>query len=259
MTEQKCGNGVPTLTLGRDPQSDMISRCIRFQTSLGHYDSRLSDLPPKTFCMPMVALHHLDMARQECAEAYDMLEGGWKNHKRNPTEPDQAEVLMELVDVLTLGFNAYAFMGGSAEAELVAASTNRSDQRIKMLHLGLSEVWTIGRRSYELHGPRLEKMYGYGATSFGSDWVKAVATRVNVLATKVASVAETLRSVIEQDPKGADDGTLIAASGFIYIEIVPWVMGAMQAIPMVGQDMSVAYSHFVRKNEINFERQTRGY
>lgn len=257
MDAQLCGNDVPLLQLGRDPQADMFARCVRFQRSLGHWDDRISDHPAHPFVDVRRALHHIDMARQECAEAWDMLEGGWKNHKRNPKPVDVPELVMELVDVATFLANAYGFMGGQSDAELVAVAASRSDERVKMTKLGMDEAWTIGERSWGRHGGKLRLLYGYGETSFGEDWVKECAARVNRLSYKIGEVAESIRTGMEQAPQTVADGSFPAASGFIYIETMPWLYAAVQAVP--GVDQAVFYSHFVRKNEINFERQARSY
>jgi hypothetical protein len=197
------------------------------------------------------------MARQECAEAWDMLEGGWKNHKRNPKPVDASELVMELVDVATFLGNAYGFMAGPADAELVAKAVSYSGSRVSMINLGLDEAWTIGARSWEVHGKKLRGLYGYHDQSFGEDWVKEVACRVNYLSSKISSAVEAIRTGMEQMPHTIDDGSFPAGSGFIYIETMPWLYGAVQAIPGIGQ--REFYSHFIRKADINLERQTRGY
>lgn len=257
METQTCGTSVSLLPLGRDPQADMLARCVQFQRHLGHYDSRISDNPAHPYTDVRRALHHIDMARQECAEAWDMLEGGWKNHKRNPKPVDVPELVMELVDVATFLGNAYGFMGGQSDAELVAAAVSRSNQRVALTVLGLDEVWTISQRSWARNGDKLRRLYGYGDSSFGEDWVKECAARVNRLSYKIGEVAESIRTGMEQEPQTVDDGSFPAASGFVYIETMPWLIGAVQAIPGIGPQEF--YSYFVRKNEINFERQTRGY
>lgn len=257
MDTQTCGDNVPLLPLGRDPQADMLFRCVRFQASLGHWDERISDHPNHPFVDVRRAVHHLDMARQECAEAWDMLEGGWKNHKRNPKPVDLPELTMELVDIATFLANAYGFMGGQSDAELVAVAVSRSDGRVALTKLGMDEAWSMAERSWLTHGKKLRALYGYADVSFGEDWVKEAAARVNHLSSKIHSTAEAIRTGMEQMPQAVADGSFPAGSGFIYIETMPWLYGAVQALP--GIDRAEFYSHFVRKNQINFERQARGY
>lgn len=253
MDEQQCFTDVTILDPGRDPQGTMINRCIKFQRSLGHYDDRLSDMPTRPFCMPKRVLHHLDMARHECAEAYDMLEGGWKHHKTKPKIPDMGEVAMELVDVGHFLFNAYAYMGGAGEAELVAAAVNRADDRIKVPKMTMDDAWSIGTRAFTKNGHVIEALYGYGDGAHGDASVKQMATRVNYLLSKISATAETVRVGIEQT-----SGRLPPASGFIYMETVPWLYACAALLPHE-DPQRLFYSSFIRKNDINFERQQKGY
>lgn len=258
MEAQICGTAVPLLTHGRDPQAEMIRRCIEFQRSLGHFNDKISDHPAHPFVDVRRAIHHIDMARQECAEAWDMLEGGWKNHKRNPKPVDAPELMMELVDITVFVLNAYAYMGGQEDAELVAASISRSTTLVGLSRLGLDECWDMGARRWDgPSGNKLRNLFGYASVSFGEDWVKECAARVNRLSYKISEVAETIRWGMEQHPQKMDDGSFPASSGFIYIEIVPWLLAAVQAVP--DADQRVFYSYFMRKMEINFERQARSY
>lgn len=257
MDIQQCANGVTLLPLGKDPQAEMISACIKFQASLGLFDERISDHPSHPYVQIRRAIHQLDMGRQECAEAWDLLEGGWKHHKRKPRDPDRGELVMELVDIATFAFNAYIYMGGQPEAELVAACVNRSDQRVKMGKLGLNEAWDIGERTWRVNGVPLTKTYGHGDGAHGEEWVKNVATRVNYLASKLSACVETLRTVVQEYPDAADDGSIMPASGFVYIEVLPMVYGAMAALPEGSRQEF--YSSFMHKNKINFDRQTKGY
>ncbi len=239
-------------------QSDMILRQRSFQVRLGKFDERIRDFGSQTFCLPYVALHNLDMGIQECSEAWDMVEGGWKHHKTKPTPADPDELLMELVDVAHFAINAYLFMGGQHEPELVAASVGRSRQEIKLPKIDFDDAWGFGERSWKRNGPQLEALYGHGDGSHGPKWEKTVATRINYLRERMVGVAAIMREDLKR--KSAAQRTpqkYPAASGFVYIEVFPWLYGAVQAIP--GITPTVFYSAFVHKNNINFKRQDEGY
>ena len=239
-------------------QQDMMDRQRAFQVRLGKYDERLKDFGAETFCLPYVVLHNLDMGIQECGEAWDMVEGGWKHHKTKPTAADPDELLMELVDVAHFAINAYLFMGGQTEPVLVAASVGRSRQELRLPSISFEDAWGFGERSWGRHGSKLEALYGHGRGSHGQDWEKIAATRINYLREKMCEVALTMRngmkdmSASQRTPKNFP-----AASGYVFIEIFPWLYGAAQAIP--GCTREVFYSAFVHKNNINHARQDRGY
>lgn len=259
MKFQGCAEGFEILEkIPDDPQSDMMLRQVAFQSLVGTWDDRLKDFGGRTYCLPMTVLHNLDMASQECSEAWDMVEGGWKQHKTQPTRADPAELFMELIDVAHFIFNAYLFMGGQPEKELVAAAVGRSKQELRLPEIGLDEAWHLASRSYERNGGRIEALYGYGSRSHGQAWEKAVATRINYLRHKIMKAADTIRlglgrlSVEERTPQ-----KFPPSSGYIYIELMPWVYGAAQAIPDC--DAQAFYSAFCHKNAINFERQDQGY
>ena len=237
----------------KDPQSDMVLRCRRFQESIGKWDGRITAYGAMPFCRPDLMLHHLDMGIQEASEAWDMLEGGWKHHKTKPKPADEFEVLSELVDVAHFVFNAYLYAGGEPDADSVAVLAARSKQELKLPTIGIEEVWGIGVRSWDRKGHRLRAMYGHGDGAHGADWEKETATRVNYLRSKIFEVASTVRFGMDQA-----SGPIPTAPGYIYIEIVPWLVGAAAAIPSCDR-WEVFYSAFVSKNEINFKRQAGGY
>lgn len=239
-------------------QSDMMKRQRRFQDRLGKLDVRLKDYGAKTFCLPYVVLHNLDMGIQECGEAWDMVEGGWKHHKTQPQAADPDELLMELIDVAHFAINAYLFMGGQYEPEMVAAAVGRSRQEIKLPRIDFEAAWGFGERSWKAHGSKLEALYGHGRGAHGQDWEKTAATRINYLREKMTEVAMTMRNGMkDMSASQRTPENFPAASGYVFIEIFPWLYGAAQAIP--GCTKEVFYSAFVHKNDINFARQDRGY
>lgn len=259
MRVQECAQGFEVLTeLPKDPQGDMIKRQREFQKLVGGWSDKLKDYGAETFCLPQRALHHLDMGIQECSEAWDLVEGGWKHHKRNPDPPDAAELLMELVDVAHFIFNAYLFMGGQPEQVMVAASVGRSREQLRYPEIGLDEVWTFGEMSWERNGGKLRAVYGHGEGSHGLDWEKEAATRINYLRTRMVETASSIRYGLEQlSAAKRKPNEFPAGSGYVYIELMPWLTGALQAIP--GCDQATFYSAFVHKNDINFKRQERNY
>lgn len=262
MDVQKCAGGFEIAELPKDPQAEMISRCRRFQQRIGKWNTKIRDYGKERYCLPKQTLHHLDMALQECSEAWDLVEGGWKHHKVVPKEPDDAELLMELVDVAHFVFNAYLYMGGQPESELVAAAVGRSNEQIRLPYLDLEMAWRMGERLWSNGGAQIERQFGHGQGAHGLEWEKGAATRINHLRAKVGSVSDTIRHGLGQmDKIGANAKKtrqlFPPASGFIYVEIVPWMYCAVQAIPHV--DMETFFSAFIHKNDINFARQDEGY
>lgn len=265
MDVQECGIGFELIDMPEDPQGDLMRRQIEFQERIGQWNPRLKDFGKEHFCLPKRLLHHLDMCVQECSEAWDMVEGGWKSHKTNPTEPDPVEVLMELVDVWHFAINAYLFLGGQPEQELVAAACGRSPSQMRYPRVGLDEMWTLGEMSWERHGPRLAGLYGHSGGAHGTDWEKQAATRINYLRSQVMKVAATTRSGLETmgvHPRQARN-KFPAASGYLYTQVMPWLAAAFQALPElpgVGPvTQQVVYSAFVHKNDINHARQDKDY
>ena len=254
MKVQSCADGVELLRLGRDPQGDMLKRCREFQRRVGTWDDRIHGFGRNAFALPMAALHHLDMGVQECSEAGDMIEGGWKGHKTEPRAMDADELLMELVDVAHFVFNAYLYMGGDHEDELVAAHANKSDERIKLIRLGLQSGWQMGERSWDRNGGALRRLFHYGHLSHGGDGEAEIACRINHLRHQICGAAATIRTGLETVGRPE---MLPVAPGFIYIEIVPWLYACAASIH--GVDQQRFYSAFCWKNDINFRRQDEGY
>ena len=256
-----CAENFELIAMPNDPQGDMIGRQKKFQQRVGSYDDNLKDYGPltgETYCLPMKVLHHLDMASQEVSEAWDMVEGGWKHHKTKPTPCDPDELLMELVDVLHFVYNAYLFMGGSPEEQLVAASVGRSKQEFRLPVVGFDDVWAMGERSWKRNGGRINALYGHGSGAHGPEWEKEVATRLNYLHSKIAQTTMTIRGGLEKmNARQRQPENFPSASGYVYIEIMPWLMTCFQAIPGCTQEM--VYSAFVWKNDINHARQNDGY
>lgn len=240
----------------RDCQADMINRQIKFQRLIGTWDDRLKDYGTDPFCAPRTVLHHLDMAVQECSEAWDMLEGGWKGHKRHPDPVNRTELLMELVDVAHFLINAYVFMGGQAESEMVAKSVGRSKSHIALPSISLEDVWRFGEKGWAGNSKLFEVGYSYADVSHGEPWVKEAATRVNYLRSQIFKTADTIRYGYMNATPAARE-TFPAASGYVYIETMPWLYAAVQAVP--GVTTETFYRAFVHKNDINFKRQERGY
>jgi hypothetical protein len=196
------------------------------------------------------------MGGQECSEAWDMVEGGWKHHKTNPHDPDKLELMMELVDIMCFALNTYIYMGGQPESELVAAAVARSKEQMRYPKIGLDEAWVIGASSWERNGPKMRALYDHGRGSHGREWTKEAATRINFLRAQFFDSAATIRYGLSRMTK-AERETFPPASGYVYIQLVPWICGAVQAIPGMGlQDL---YSAFVKKDQINNERQDAGY
>ena len=110
------------------------------------------------------AVHMLDMAVQECSEAWDLLEGGWKHHKKNPKPTDWAEVKMEIVDVFVFVINAQLY--GTAR--------------------------NVGDGDF-FFSAKDEELYGHGAGAHGDDRSKKIATYVNGLRTKLVMAADFAR------------------------------------------------------------------
>jgi len=253
MKQQLCGNFDVT-ELPDDAQQIMIDLQILFQRRLGKYDPRLSKLHPteKSFTDHKKVMHNLDMALHEAHEAYDMLEGGWKHHKKNPVEPDWDEVLMELVDVLHFLYNAYIFMGGMSSGEDVARSINACTNLNEPYRtIELRHVWPIGTTAWDKNRRNFVIKYDYGDGAYGSDATKECATRVLRLIYAIQETASTIKDVVSAS------GFLSPASGFVYYDTVPWVMAAAASIP--GCTPKHLYSAFLHKNNINNKRQDNSY
>lgn len=253
MNVQPCAIGVDLIDLVEDPQAKMIHRQIEFQCSQygAHRIDKLSDLPSSPWCEPSLVCHHLDMARHEACEAYDMLEGGWKHHKRNPKPADANEVLMELIDVAHFVYNAYIFMGGCPEAQLVAMCLNRSKDRLAALRMGLAEAWHLSEQAW-INSPHV-RLWSHSDGAHGDDWEKFCATRVNFLISQIEQTCRTIRDGIA----AGHVHQLTPASGFVYAEIVPWLYAAARSVP--GTTEQVFYSYFMHKNNINLQRQLGNY
>lgn len=252
MKVQECGGELTLVELGADPQADMIRRCRRFQERVGAWDDSVSMRTANV----VRTLHHLDMGIQELSEAWDLLEGGWKHHKRNPDPPDADEILMELVDVAHFMYNAYLYMGGEAEQEVVAGLVARSNTQLHLPRIGMSEAWQLGDSSVKRDRNKIDKLYGHGSGAHGVDWEKESATLVNAFRAKMFSVTETIRGGLE-NLTPVQVKNFPASSGFVYIELAPWLFACAASIP--GCTEQVFYSAFVKKSDINFARQDRGY
>lgn len=240
-----------------DAQGRMIKRQIDFQTLIGGYDPRLKDFGSKTYCQPFKAMHHLDMAVQETSEAWDMVEGGWKHHKTKPEPPDVVELLMELVDVYHFVINAYLFMGGQPEAEMVAAAVNRGNTGIHLQSMEMDYFWELGKRLYQARHAQLHRLFGYGEGAHGQPWEAEVAMRINFTRVQLTDVIGALRSQMEAFDLKVNGFKFPAASGFVYHSVVPPLFGAAAAIPGVRQEQF--FHAFMHKNQINFDRQKSKY
>lgn len=239
--------------LPRDAWSDMSLAQLKLQRDLSLWDDRVSRRSP-VFVMPRRVLHNLDCASQEASEAWDMLEGGWKHHKRNPERPDPGEVVLELVDVMAYVINAFLFMGGDTDAALVAKSISFSQEvSIIPLAAGLEygfDVPKLGRLTDNVF-----KLYDHGQGAHGELWVKQCAAWVNFLRSQVFRVSDTIRHGIAT--VGEDPREFPPAPGFVWWEIVPAICGAASAVPGIGPEEF--YSAFMHKALINQRRREEGY
>jgi hypothetical protein len=255
MEVQQCApSGIESRKLGRDAQGDMISRCLKFQRLLKHYDEALSDMPRTAKCDIQRVIHNLDMAVQEASEAWDMVEGGWKHHKTKPKSVDEAELIMELVDVAHFLYNAYLFMGGDPSEEMVAASVNRGKQGLSYTKFGIDVAWSIGTRSWTTNGDRMRHVYSHAEGSHGEEWVGEAATRINFLREKIMETAMSCRTAVEHF--GAKN-LVPPMSGAMFLDTVPWLYAALDVIPSASKE--AYYGAFIQKNDINFARQDQGY
>jgi|9_EtaG_2_1085328.scaffolds.fasta_scaffold00002_37 hypothetical protein len=239
-----------------DHQAKIIKRQMDFQTLVGSYDSRLKDFGKKTFCLPRRVIHHLDMGVQEASEAWDMVEGGWKHHKSNPVQADKDELLMELVDVMHFVVNAYLFMGGQPERELVAKVT-ASAMQVQVPAFGLDFAWALAERNGQ--GPNLAiySMFSHADGAHGEDWEKKVAARINYLRQLLVDTAAAIRQQILVSNGAVNPHKFPPGSGFIYFTLMPEICACAQAIP--GVKLDHLYYAFMHKNDINFKRQKDGY
>lgn len=237
-----------------EPQSDMIKRQVTFQTLVGAYDERLKDFGTRTYCDPFKALHHLDMASQECSEAWDIVEGGWKHHKKNPVPADKVELLMELVDVYHFILNAYIFMGGQPEAEMMAAAIS-GGLSVEVPRAPLEMFWDMGVKSMAMRHVNL--LYSYADGAHGEKWEGDVATRINCLRDALHNVSGALRQQIIAMEFKVNGFQFPPGSGFVYLACAPPLFAAVQAIP--GVEMRHFYAAFKHKNDINLRRQRENY
>jgi hypothetical protein len=252
------GGGFPIVDSAENCLQDMIERQIKFQKHINKWDDRLRDFGRETFCLPNVALHHLDMGAQECSEAWDMLEGGWKHHKCKPNKTDRTELMLELVDVAHFLINAYLFMGGQSDKHLVAAAVGRSRESLKLPYIDFQYVWDLGGRSWVGNKAKIEALYSHGEGAHGEDWEKVAATSVNYLRSKINTVSDAIRHGLSELPRAKrQHDTFPPASGFVFIETMPWLCVAVQCLP--DSTVEEFYSAFIHKNDINFQRQAGGY
>jgi hypothetical protein len=249
----------PDIPKNTDLQFRMINSQIMFQKRMKAMDKRLRDYGSSTYCMPKVAIHHLDMAAQECAEAWDQVEGGWKHHKKNPSPSDKEELLMELVDVAHFIINAYIFMGGQPESELMAKSVHKAGlTRILTQRLTLDDIWRKAERFTDENEFRQRlSMYDHGKGSFGEKWEKDCATRINYLTSQIFDTKEAIRYQFTQINYLINGTKFPPASGFVYFGTMPWLCFAAQSIP--GVTLEIFYHAFMHKNTINNQRQDNNY
>jgi hypothetical protein len=240
-----------------DAQCRMMIRQREFQRSMERWDDRLSDRPP-TFCLPGRVLHSLDSAVQEASEAWDMLQGGWKHHRRNPPPVNRTELVLELVDVAAFLMNAYLFMGGQPEAEMIARVTvgTNVQKKIVVPAVTMEHVWH--RAVDERERKFVLALYSHGWGAHGDDWVKTCAAHVNFLRSQVSSAAEVVRRAMagmtraERSPE-----KFPANAGWLYAEVFPALYGAFASIPDCTPQE--AYSAYVHKADVNDARQKAKY
>jgi hypothetical protein len=260
--QQECApSGIRKYEMPVDAQADMVTRCKAFQTAVGTWDERIKAFGRSgTWTRYDRALHHLDMAVQECSEMWDQLEGGWKHHKRQPRPADRDEALLEAIDVLTFAINAYLYTGGESDAELVAALINRSATiAVAAPRCDLGWAWDRWGQFFSEKGSRgIIALYGHGDGAHGAQWEKTTAAFVNSVRSKISDAASTLRGALasmSREQRAFDK--FPAAPGFIYMEAVVPAVALCRSVP----DCTIEemYSAFCHKNDINFERQSRGY
>jgi hypothetical protein len=249
------GGGYAILEAPADPQADMIRRQRDFQIALGLWDPRVSGRAP-TFVLPGRCLHNLDCAVQEASEAWDMLEGGWKHHKRQPAACDRTELMLELVDVFAYLANAHLFMGGSIESELVAGDVLAAGARIMSLRADMDWAWS--KHENKEFAKVTRALYDHGGRAHGEQWVKDVASWVNRLRAKIVAAGETLRFGLQQMSRAERAPEAFPANpAFIYLELFPLLYAAVASVP--GASQQEFYSAFVHKAEINIGRLRGGY
>lgn len=244
------------LELPGDPQGALLSRQREVQRRLGLWDERISPRG-QTYCLPGRVVHCLDCAVQEASEAWDMLEGGWKHHKQNPAEPSRHELVLELVDVMAYVMNAYLFMAGDSEQELVARLVGRSaGVKVVPIQMGLDYTWSFA--GGEAMQREVMGVFYHGTGAHGPDWVKRTAGWVNALRTRLVTTASALRhGMIQVGPDGRRPEVFQPIPGAIYWELFPWVYGALKSVPGMGQ--AEYYSAHQHKLDIIFSRIDGGY
>lgn len=261
MDQQVCApDGITLTPMPKDPQADMIVRCHKFQELVGTWDHRIKGFGDKTWVRHDRAVHHIDMAVQECSEMWDMLEGGWKHHKKNPSKPDRDEVMLEAIDVLTFAYNAYLFMGGEPEAEVISKLVGRSPSiPIVPPEMDLDWSWSKWDPWFTGGGKRgLIALYGHGDGAHGETWVKECAAYTNAIRARIGAVAETIRGALMSMSREQRTPNVFPASpGYFYIEAVCSAVALVRAIP--GSTQEELYAAFVKKNDINVQRQKDSY
>jgi dUTPase len=235
---------------------DMMKRQIEFQRVAGRWDPKLEQ--PGQYSRADMFFHMMDMAAQECSEAWDLLEGGWKHHKRKPSPANRDEVIGELVDVMHFLVNAYLFMGGKPSQIALATAVSANQMGIAVPSMDFEMVYNMGTRSMAANRSKIEALYGFGDGAHGEAWVKRVATSVNYLRSKITRTVEIVRDFSENLPRAqrAHDA-FPARPGFVVIETWPWVMAAFADIPDATPELF--FSSYMHKSDINFERQRSGY
>jgi hypothetical protein len=252
MKVQTCA-GIEPVEPSATMQEDMLRDQIAFQRRLGILDEKLSPLHPAfgSYSDVSRAIHNLDMARHEASEAYDMLEGGWKHHKTQPGEVDAEELLLELIDVLKFVFNACLQLGIEPSAHGVAKVVSSSGER-KYVAIEWRHVWNTGAAAADADVNGIMSQYSHADGAHGPVWVKRTATRVNMLTSTIAAVADTLRKYL------ASGGERVpGAAGYVYSEIVPWLCGAAASIPGVTPELF--YAAMKHKTKIINRRFDEGY
>lgn len=259
MNVQLCADGgIPLVEI--EPGFDvheMVSIQHEFQRRLGKWDDRIYvPLPGQRInVLPMysrqdVVLHSIDMAIQEASEAWDMLEGGWKHHKKNPKMPDINELIMEIVDVIAFSINAFLFSGGRSDRDLFKAQFNvRTGMEIPTT---IQDIW----KSSVDHAAR-EAVYGHGDGAHGPDWVKTVAADVNAMRSDLFTLAATIRSARSTSRKMRDPQHFPSSPAAVYLGAVIPAIASASRIP--GCDPEVLYCAFHHKVSINNSRQDAGY
>lgn len=256
MQVQPGGVFTEVASLPADPQCDMISRQQAFQRRLGIWDDRISSRFP-TFVLPGRAIHNLDCAVQEASEAWDMVEGGWKHHKKNPVPVDRTELLLELVDVASYVYNAHLCLGGRAEGELIAKDYAACREiSIVPSRADLDFFWNAA--GSEPVSKITRALYYHGKDAHGEGWVKDAAAWINRLRASIVDSATALRAGLQQMSRSQRAPEAFPPGpGFIPDQVFTILYGAVRSLP--DATMLEFYSAFVHKNEINNKRQSDGY